>query len=74
MNYNGLTGEQYDQMFIDLENGTFVPTANEGAPQPLYYPYSCWEELLGSDDLAFHAVTGQYAEFIRQREQKDAQD
>ncbi len=52
MSYKDITGDQYEQMLIDLENGTFVPTANEGAPSPLYAPYNSWRVFLEGDDLA----------------------
>ena len=67
MDFNDI---DYEQMIIDLENGTFVPTANEGAPQPLYTPYSCWEEMLEMDECAHDAVCSQYLEFIKSRQNK----
>ena len=61
---NEMTCELFEQMLEKLENGTFVPTANEGATQPLYSPYSCWRELFCEDDLAYDAVSDQYLSFI----------
>ena len=65
MDFNDI---DYEQLIIDLENGTFVPTANEGAPQPLYTPYSCWDEMLAMDECAYDEVSRQYLEFIKSRQ------
>ena len=70
MSYKDITGEQYEQMLIDLENGTFVPTANEGAPSPLYAPYNSWWDFLDGDDLAKDALSSQYLEFLNNRDAK----
>lgn len=59
-----ITAEQYEQMLIDLENGTFVPIANPDAPQPLYSPYSNWAEMLECDQLALDEICAQYFDFL----------
>lgn len=59
-----ITAEEYEQMLKELENGTFVPTANEGAPKPLYSGYSNWSEFLDCDQLANDEVCSQYVDEI----------
>lgn len=62
-----ITAEEYEQMLNELENGTFVPTANEGAPQPLYSGYDSWYEFFECDQLAQDEVCAQYLALLQQR-------
>lgn len=59
-----MTGEQYTNMIEALENGSFIPTANENAPQPLYEGYSGWAEFLEYDKVALDEISSQYLDFI----------
>lgn len=62
-----ITADEYEQMLDELENGTFVPTANEGAPQPLYSGYNNWYEFLECDQLAQDEICAQYLAELQQR-------
>lgn len=60
-----ITAEEYEQMLEDLENGKFVPIANEGVRETTYPQcYDSWSDYLDCDQLAYDCITEQYFEFL----------